>query len=254
MPLTLKNNNNDWLLYFEQLDSTNNYAMQCITDDMAQHGQVVIANNQTNGRGQRNKPWENTDNDLKMTLILDPAMKLEQVFSFSMLIAIAVTEVLEEILPEDAALSIKWPNDIYINDKKASGILIENAIRGTQWQWAVVGIGINRSSKINIQEMNAAGLEDWVDKKLLPTQLELVEKIRAHILNHLYLNQSHEIVLKTYHQRFFRLFQFQDFENLATFESFTAQIMGVNDVGQLILKDDSGQLTYWNHGTLKWLI
>lgn len=252
MPLTLKNNNNDWLLYFEQLDSTNNYAMQWITDDMAQHAQVIIAERQTQPRGQRNKLWENTDQDLKMSLIIAPKFSLDHLFTFSMLVAIALCETLQEYLPENTVIKIKWPNDIYINDKKASGILIENAIRGSQWQWAVVGIGLNISSKIHHQNLQAIGLQDLI--KELPPQLSIVENIRGRILNYLYLHPDTESILNIYHQKLFRYLQFQNFKDLTSEVQFNAQIMGVNEQGQLILKDDSGQLTYWNHGTLKWLI
>lgn len=252
MALTLKNNKSHWLLYFEQLDSTNNYAMQWVSDGMAQHGQVIVAEKQTMGRGQRDKHWENTDKDIKMSLLIQPKKDLDQIYVFSMLMALALHHALEEILPKNIQIHIKWPNDIYINDKKASGILIENVIRGNQWQWATVGIGVNISSKQDQTAFSAIGLEEVMD--LVPNTFVIIEKIRESVLNQLYIYQSFDAVLKIYQEKLYRINTVQDFEVLETGAFLEAKIKGVNEKGELILIDEQEQTTLWSHGSLRWIL
>lgn len=127
-----------------QAESTNNYAMQHIQEGMAQSGSVWFTANQTKGKGQRGKVW-NSENgkNLAYSAIFKPdeLFNINKSFILSATVAIACCNCVNELVANDAL--IKWPNDIYWNDRKAAGILIENIIVGESWKWAVIGIGIN---------------------------------------------------------------------------------------------------------------
>jgi BirA family biotin operon repressor/biotin-[acetyl-CoA-carboxylase] ligase len=125
------------------VDSTNNYAMALVHAGMASHGTAVFAHDQTAGKGQRGKQWtaEPGANIILSVLVnASPIRRLEP-FTLSAAVALAAFRLFTRYAVHET--SIKWPNDIYWRDRKAAGILIENAYRGKEWQWAVIGIGLN---------------------------------------------------------------------------------------------------------------
>ncbi len=129
-----------WLTYLDIVDSTNNYAMQAIQDGLAQHGNVIMAHHQSMGKGQRGKQWQSIAGEsVAMSLILNHET-LVDIFYLSFLIPVAVRHVLQDYMPE-CQVCIKWPNDIYVNDKKIAGILIENVFRGMTVKHSVIGVG-----------------------------------------------------------------------------------------------------------------
>ena len=132
------------LIELDNVDSTNNYAMQLIDHGTVQNGTVILAHHQHAGKGQRGKIWlTEPHTNLAMSVVLDMSyLKPDEQFFLNAAVALAVRDSVAELLPTEPAY-IKWSNDIYINDCKVTGILIENSLRGTQWQHAVVGIGMN---------------------------------------------------------------------------------------------------------------
>ena len=128
----------------QSIDSTNNYARQQIHAEMARHGYAVFAHEQVAGKGQRGKTWASEkDVNLALSVVIEPAlMQLSQPFQLSVAVALAVHRFFEKYAGDDT--KIKWPNDIYWQDRKAGGILIENIVSASgQWEWAIGGIGIN---------------------------------------------------------------------------------------------------------------
>jgi BirA family biotin operon repressor/biotin-[acetyl-CoA-carboxylase] ligase len=125
------------------VDSTNNYAMGLVHAGMAQHGTAVFAQEQTRGRGQRNKTWvsEPGSNIALSVIFQPPAYSTSQLFMLSKLVATAALNFFNSYTTTDT--SIKWPNDIYWRDRKAGGILIENIIMGSEWRYTIAGIGLN---------------------------------------------------------------------------------------------------------------
>lgn len=157
------------------VDSTNNYALTQIHAGLTQHGAAFFAHEQVAGKGQRGKTWTATkDSSLIVSIVTDPhPLQLNQQFQFNACIALSVCEFFGQYAGIESA--IKWPNDLYWNDRKAGGILIENIIGSRKaagrtkinrkqskdgplatihrpdnndqlsanWLWAVAGIGIN---------------------------------------------------------------------------------------------------------------
>ncbi len=110
---------------------------------LAKHGMAWFAMEQTLGKGQRGKAWQSLPGEnILLSVVFQPAPVFFSLpFLFNALIANTCRQFLEKFHPTD--LTIKWPNDLYIGDRKAGGILIENSYSGKTWKWTVAGIGIN---------------------------------------------------------------------------------------------------------------
>ncbi len=126
-----------------RIDSSNNYAMAMAHTGLANHGTTWFANEQTHGKGQRGKTWIATPGEnIIQSVLLDPSLlSITKTFHLSVVISLACYDLFKKYAGDTT--SIKWPNDLYWNDRKAGGILIENNYRGDVWCWAVVGIGMN---------------------------------------------------------------------------------------------------------------
>src|SRR5687767_4015729 len=98
---------------------------------MSQHGTAVFSREQTSGRGQRSREWiSEPDSNIILSIVLDLAglLSSSQMFLLSKTVAVAAVDFFNKYAADGAA--IKWPNDIYWNDRKAGGILIENVFHG----------------------------------------------------------------------------------------------------------------------------
>jgi BirA family biotin operon repressor/biotin-[acetyl-CoA-carboxylase] ligase len=126
------------------VDSTNNYAMARALEGTVTHGALVFAHDQLAGKGQRGRSWTSQPGEnIILSAVLEPvALSTTAGFSLSVAVALACRDLFSRYAGE-AATSIKWPNDLYWNDRKAGGILIENHFKGDRWLLAIAGMGIN---------------------------------------------------------------------------------------------------------------
>jgi BirA family transcriptional regulator, biotin operon repressor / biotin---[acetyl-CoA-carboxylase] ligase len=149
----------------DSVDSTNNYAMARVREGLAKHGMAFVAKEQTAGKGQRGKSWQmQPGTSIAMSLVLKTdKLRPDQQFYLSMLVALAANDFFKKYAGKET--SIKWPNDLYWRDRKAGGILIETVFKGSKWQWAVVGIGINiNQSRFNKALPNPVSLHQITNK------------------------------------------------------------------------------------------
>jgi BirA family biotin operon repressor/biotin-[acetyl-CoA-carboxylase] ligase len=125
------------------VDSTNNYAMGQIHSGNAAHGDAWFAVEQTKGKGRRGKAWEaDKGKNIMLSIVADVSfLQLYEQFQLSAAVALGCYDFYK--IFDNIHTKIKWPNDLFWNDKKAGGVLIENVINGNIWQWTVIGIGIN---------------------------------------------------------------------------------------------------------------
>lgn len=110
---------------------------------MAQHGAAVFTTRQMQGRGQRGKQWFSEEgSNMALSVVIEPGfLAPSEAFLLSMAVANGVLRFFNSYVPEES--TIKWPNDLYWQDRKAGGILIENLWQGGKWKFAIAGIGIN---------------------------------------------------------------------------------------------------------------
>ncbi len=130
-------------IQFDAIESTNSYAIDMLQANLAAHGTAYFTYNQTGGKGQRGKQWitEPGSNIILSVMIDCSPLAIQHQFRLSVAVALACYDFFSDFAGDET--SIKWPNDIYWRDRKAAGILIENMIRGNNWAWAIVGIGMN---------------------------------------------------------------------------------------------------------------
>jgi BirA family transcriptional regulator, biotin operon repressor / biotin---[acetyl-CoA-carboxylase] ligase len=187
------------LVELSTIDSTNIYAMAQIKEGLAKSGSCYRADFQTQGKGQHGRVWESSaGQNLLCTYILelkqlDSTKKWvpEHQIGFSAAIALGIRDFYDALTNGDT--KIKRPNDIYWRDRKAGGILIENLVRGTEWTWAVVGIGINvNQTQFSPDAPNPVSLKqitgrDWDIRSL---QKELSSTLTTSIKNWLQLGED----------------------------------------------------------------
>jgi BirA family biotin operon repressor/biotin-[acetyl-CoA-carboxylase] ligase len=142
----------------QSVDSTNNYARQQIHAGLAQHGMAIFAHEQLLGKGQRGKGWSSEKNaNIILSILIKPRpLLLTQQFMLSACVAVALHDVF--IKYGGADIKIKWPNDLYWQDRKAGGVLIESIVGSREsvaslWEWAIVGIGININQTSFLSEL-----------------------------------------------------------------------------------------------------
>ncbi len=131
------------LVFLPSCHSTNDIASEIIQNNEFIDGTVILTDHQTAGKGQRGNVWESAPGEnLLMSIILKTSfVKIERQFDLSIAVAVSVFEALKVCGVSN--LSIKWPNDIYINQKKIGGVLTENSILGQKMGNSIIGIGIN---------------------------------------------------------------------------------------------------------------
>lgn len=127
----------------DKIDSTNNYAMGQVNTGNVTPGTAWLAMEQTAGKGQRGKQWLSPPGqNIMLTVALQPGtLPLSRQFMLSVAVALGAYDLFHRYAGDET--SIKWSNDIYWRDRKAGGILIENVLRGSTWQYAITGIGLN---------------------------------------------------------------------------------------------------------------
>lgn len=221
------------IIYMPTCHSTNDIAMQLIKKADTQEGIIVITDHQTQGRGQRGNQWvsENGTN-LIMSIILKPKfLKAQNQFALNILASLSVKEAINHFIPE-SNVKVKWPNDVLINDKKSTGILIENSIQGNFISHSVIGIGVNvNQEKMDFEKATSMLLQSG-EKFDLANFLEfLVIRLEQ---NYLQLKNGAFHQLKSKYLQ--HLFGYRVERNYRSEYLFKGQIEDVDDIGRLFIR------------------
>lgn len=132
------------ILHFDEINSTNVFLYDRISENNDISDTVVVAAHQTAGRGMDKNRWES---EAKKNLLFSIALNVnfleaESQFKISQAVSVAIVDTLQDMIKLDEFF-IKWPNDIYFGDKKLAGILIQNTIQGSMMGISIIGIGLN---------------------------------------------------------------------------------------------------------------
>lgn len=132
------------LIRLERVDSTNNYAANLIQANKWTDGTVIVADEQTAGRGRNRKKWSGEPGkNLTCSFIFKVfSLPARHAFVLNAAASLSVYDVLKLLEPE-LKINIKWPNDVFIGDRKVAGLLIESQIRGAFVESAIIGVGLN---------------------------------------------------------------------------------------------------------------
>lgn len=129
------------LFFYESLDSTNTLAKK-MAGEGAPEGTVVFTEIQTQGRGRMDRRWISPGYvNLMFSIILRPVFEPDRVFDLTVILSLAALEAITSI--SGCRPKIKWPNDLYLGDKKLAGILSEFSLGKRGLEYVVLGMGIN---------------------------------------------------------------------------------------------------------------
>lgn len=134
------------LVSHDSLDSTNEEAKRLAAGG-APDCTVVWARRQTAGRGRRGREWHTAEGNLACSILLRPEGHARRALQLSFVAAICMADAVASVLPRSAYVTCKWPNDVLVEGRKVSGILLESeapALGGIDW--LVVGVGLNIAS------------------------------------------------------------------------------------------------------------
>lgn len=243
--------------WYDTIDSTNSQAAREL--DTAPHGSVWIADFQTAGRGQRGNKWESgRGENLTFSILLRPEfLHAPRQFLISQVCAIGVCRYLQE---KGLPAMIKWPNDVYIGNKKICGMLIENSLRGDKLAVSIAGIGLNlNQTRFASDAPNPTSLLLESPSRQVNATFNRREEL-ASLLGYIFTAYGEleegfaEELDKEYTENLYRLGEYHRFieiapeapgdmpvEKMAAGREITARIIGVDTYGCAILELEDGE-------------
>jgi BirA family transcriptional regulator, biotin operon repressor / biotin---[acetyl-CoA-carboxylase] ligase len=225
------------LIYLPTCHSTNAYARELLISQNPAEGTLIITPDQTNGKGQAGAYWESEiGQNLTFSLILRPTMlQAHQQFYLSIITAMAVRDCVAYFLNKE--IKIKWPNDIYLNNSKIAGILIENTLKGSVITTSIIGIGLN-VNQLQFSDKKAISMRNCTQTAFDHT--EVLSKLLYYVDGYYTMLRKgvYESLAKAYTEYLYQL-------NIpATFKKgdtlFDGKIMGVDESGRLQIVTKNG--------------
>ena len=216
------------IVHIDETDSTNRWMKENGEDEM-----VVVADYQTAGKGCGQNSWESErGKNLLMSVLVHPKkVSARTQFIITQMVSVALCNTLEPLI--DKPVEIKWPNDIYVGDKKICGVLIENRLEGRRIRDCVIGIGLN----VNQTEFLSDAPNPVSIKQLTGHDTDR-DELLANFLNKLQHAADNKRIHLDYMRRLYRQKGLHPL--MANGNRFMATIVGVNDEGRLMLQDEQG--------------
>lgn len=231
------------IIFLESVDSTNNYAKK-IGEEEFQEGTLIIAEEQTAGRGRLGREWISPKSKgIWMTIMLKPDIKPEQATQITLIAAFAVVKAIKKICNID--VMIKWPNDVVIKGKKLCGILTEMGAEIDRINYLIVGIGINANtdkmdfvnSGLDIATSLKIQKGESIDRKLLISDvIKNFEELYIDFIE----KGSIEHIIKDYKKVSATLGK--EIKILTKGEERLGVALDINNYGHLIVKMDDGKI------------
>lgn len=222
------------LKVYQSVTSTNTLAKE-LAGQGAKEGTVIIAREQTEGRGRLGRSFYSpASTGIYLSLILRPKLALEDSIQITTAAAVAVAQAIEQVA--GVSTSIKWVNDIFIGDKKICGILTEASINFESGilEYAVVGIGINLSTKDFPKELQGIAGSIFTEK---PTDTPITSILIAEVLNQIAF-RMHSLTskeyLEEYRKRSFLLGR--DILVLKNNQAIPAKAIDIDDKARLVVE------------------
>ena len=212
----------------DKVDSTNNFAANLIEEQLCRNGALILADTQTAGKGQRGSLWESEPgkNLLCSYVYFPDNLSVDFLQEFNMCLSISLVKCLKYF---EIDAEIKWPNDILVDGKKISGILIVNNVRAGKVKSMIFGIGlnINQQSFLTLRATSMAlirGAEFSIDE----VSLQLTKEFNHWIS---FVGGDHQALKLVYLNQLYGLNAIHRFQSLD--QEFEGIIVGVNDFGDI---------------------
>lgn len=236
------------IIRLKEIDSTNRFLRE-LKDEQKDEMVVAVADFQTAGKGQGSHTWESeAGKNLLFSIKVHPRwVPVRQQFLLSMAGAIAIKEALETYVD---GITLKWPNDVYWNDKKISGTLIETSIDSKGIKTCIFGIGIN----VNQEAFHSDAPNPVSLRQILGHEVdrdELLQKVIDGFIRYYELLRRADYmdVSGIYHLSLYRRKGFHRYEDADG--DFEGAFVEVEDDGHLILHDKQGVIRSYSFGELK---
>ena len=224
---------------FTKIESTNDFARSLITEHKIFKG-IVIADEQTKGRGRYGNKWNSPKGNLYFTVFF-PILR-SNLKKIQFLVQLQIRNILNNYNIKN--VSLKWPNDLYINNKKVCGILQESIVLGKLY--LIIGIGINVKSSPKIKKYPTTYLNKETKKKIILT--ELVDKLKkTFVSNIIGKKYSFKKIVKDWNKYAFNRNKFINFK--LNNKIYKGIFRGINNNGALILEHNNHK-DYFTHGSL----
>ncbi len=238
------------ILKKKALASTNSYAAELLQAERLQKPTVIVAESQLQGRGQAQNQWFSKEGkSLTFSIVVFPEnIQAERQFVLSQVVCLAVQETLAKYTEN---VAIKWPNDIYINGVKCCGVLIENAVMGAGIAHSICGIGLN----VNNLEFSAGYAATSLARETGKTfDLDVIlNEILERFENYYKKAEAREYALLNalYHRELYKIGECCKFQDKSG--EFQAEVVGIDQYGQLLLKDTDEQLRTYGFKEVEWI-
>jgi BirA family biotin operon repressor/biotin-[acetyl-CoA-carboxylase] ligase len=232
----------------DKVDSTNNFAANLIEKGICQNGAVILADEQTSGRGQRDTFWESQahKNILCSYIYFPDNVSVENLDAFNYCLSIALVNCLKHF---QIPAAIKWPNDILVNNKKIAGVLIENSLSAGKIKSMIFGIGLN-VNQVDFYSTNATSMALVTKNEF---DLSEVSSSLTQEFNHWisFADRKAPFIKQEYLKHLFGLQKLQRFKLLD--HEFDGVIEGVNEHGELEI-NVSGELKSFKNKEISFLL
>lgn len=220
--------------------STNDYLKNLCSTQSVENFTVVVAENQTKGKGQRGNIWEiEAGKNITFSVLIKKYSSSESsVFDLNVAISVSIIQALESF--EIPKLNIKWPNDILSDGKKIAGILIENTFSSNQSVSSIIGIGLNVNQTDFENLPKASSLKNITQKEFDKEEimLEITRKIKE---NYEFISLGKtDFLWDNYHNYLFRkeIPSVFEYPNGTKFMGIIKQVLKNGKI-QILLEDDS---------------
>ena len=223
-------------LYLEETDSTNDF-LRHYTPEEDEDMTVVWTDFQRKGRGQGSNQWESeAGKNLTFSVLIHPdKVRAQDQYIISMAVAETMHRFLSGMV--DAAIQIKWPNDIYVGDSKIGGILIENHLSGEHIKDCIIGIGLNVNQTVFVSDA-----PNPISMRMIDDREWNCEEVLQGLISELVWQFQHfrfDIIRKKYRRHLYRregFYPYRDAEG-----EFEAEMLEVENDGHLVLLDTEGR-------------
>ena len=226
------------LITLKEVDSTNTFLKDAVSKSTPLlDGTVIMAEKQFGGRGQAENSWlTEPGKNLTISILLNPGfLSVDKQFELNKAVSIALNDVLIKYIPSKAL--IKWPNDLYVCNKKIGGMLIENIVQGNKIKHAIIGIGLNVNQENfpeNLKNVTSLKQELHQDYDLMGLLGEICSAIEARYLQ--LKAGSLKKINEEYLNRLYLKDQWASFKFDGMIQH--GKIVGITNIGQLILETD----------------
>jgi BirA family biotin operon repressor/biotin-[acetyl-CoA-carboxylase] ligase len=227
------------VLFYNEVNSTNDIARELIEKGSVVE-QIVVAQSQRAGRGRAGRTWYSPSNEnIYLTHIVDITDMSHEASSITLVAGLAVRKTIAHF--SSARVEVKWPNDVWVNDKKIAGILTESILDDTHY--AIIGIGID----VNMKELDSSIEEIATSLALLEGKTfdlsDVLEKYGNNARE--YFERFKEEGFSVFHDEYIHAMALRERRVSVSFQSEVVEgmVTGITNTGALILNTSRGEVS-----------